>query len=128
MKNFGNFVVQRHTKQGQPVHWDFMLEVGAVLQTYRLALPPQELLRQKTVAVRIFDHPLKFRTYEGTLHEGKGSVQIADAGTYRLLSESRDICQLHLNGKILKGQLVLRHIDDDKWEFYFLNAGRSGST
>ncbi|MHC4060361.1 MAG: DNA polymerase ligase N-terminal domain-containing protein [Planctomycetota bacterium] len=128
MKNVRNFVVQRHTKGGRPVHWDLMLEMRGVLQTYRMALPPQELLRQKTVAVKIFDHPLKFLTYEGSLSKAKGSVQIADRGTYIPLDEAELVRQVQFNGEILKGKFVLRHIGDDKWEFYFLNAGRSGST
>lgn len=121
------FVIQKHTK-ARAVHWDLMLETGDVLQTYRIELPPQELYNQRTTAIRIFDHPLKFLTYEGSLSEGKGLVQIADSGTYQLLNEKQDRRRMQLEGKILHGKFALRHIEGDRWEFYLLKAGTSGST
>lgn len=120
--------MQEHSKQGRPVHWDLMLESGGVLQTYRLVLPPGELLHQRATAVKIFDHPLKFLTYEGSLSEDKGSVQIADGGTYRLLRADTNLSLLKLDGKILKGKFALARIEADRWEFYLLKSGRSGST
>jgi hypothetical protein len=120
--------VQKHTKQDQSVHWDLMLEAGGVLHTYRLGLAPEALLHQRTSAVKIFDHPLKFLTYEGGLSKGEGFVQIADGGTYQLLAEGQRFRQLQFEGKILKGRFVLEHVENDRWEFYFLSPGRSGST
>jgi hypothetical protein len=96
-----------------------MLEVGSVLQTYRLELAPEELPHDKTTAVRIFDHPLKFLDYEGNLSEGKGSVQFADIGTCRILSDKENLRQLLLNGEILHGTATLTHIEGDRWECSF---------
>jgi hypothetical protein len=94
-----------------------MFEVGGVLQTYRLGRPPGKLLLGRSSAVKIFDHPLKFLTYEGSVNQGTGRVQITDAGTYRLLSEGNDFRELQLNGKMLKGKFILTHIEGDKWQF-----------
>ena len=116
MKSVRRFVVQKHSKASE-VHWDLMLEAGQVLETYRLDLPPEKLLQQATTAVKILDHPLKFLTYEGSVSNGKGSVEIAEAGTYQLLSGSENRRELQLNGKILKGKFTLTHIKNDKWEF-----------
>jgi bifunctional non-homologous end joining protein LigD len=112
------FVVQEHSKGGK-VHWDLMLEVGDVLKTFRLELPPDELLRQKTRAKKIFDHPLKFLTYEGSVNDGRGNVKIADAGTYHALSEGENCWELQLDGSVLKGKFILAHLEGDKWEFSF---------
>lgn len=116
MKSTAKFVIQKHTKGGD-VHWDLMLQVGEALETYRLELPPEQLCRQSTVAVKIFDHPLKFLTYQGSVNNGKGSVKIADTGTYQLLSESENRKELQLDSKILKGKFTLTHIEDDRWKF-----------
>lgn len=100
------------------MHWDLMLEVCGVLQTYRLEMPPEKLPHQANTATKIFDHPLKFLTYEGSVNAGKGSVEIVEAGTYRL-NECEDRQELQLNGKILKGKFTLTHIEGDRWEFSF---------
>ena len=94
-----------------------MLEAGQVLETYRLGLPPEELLQKSITAVRIFDHPLKFLTFEGSVNAGKGSVRIAEAGTYQLLSKNEHCQKLKLDGKILKGKFSLNFIAGDRWEF-----------
>ncbi len=61
------FVIQKHTR-GKNVHWDFMLQLGESLQTYRLDKTPEEVLNQTAGAVKIFDHPLKFLTYQGQVN------------------------------------------------------------
>ena len=72
------FVIQKHT-QGKNIHWDFMLESGEALQTYRLDKAPEEVLHQTANAVRIFNHPLKFLTYQGPVNKGRGSeVEVED--------------------------------------------------
>ncbi|MHC4644865.1 MAG: DNA polymerase ligase N-terminal domain-containing protein [Planctomycetota bacterium] len=121
------FVLQKHTN-ADGVHWDLMLQVGRVLETYRLELPPEEVLHHTSPAIKIFDHPLKFLTYEGTLSEGKGFVEIADSGNYQLLSEEENCREIQLEGTILDGNFALRHVETHKWEFYLRKSGRSGST
>ena len=121
------FVIQQHSS-GSDVHWDFMLEtcheqaqrvegVGDILQTYRLDKAPQEIARTAANAVKIFDHPLKFLTYEGPVNKGRGSVHIADSGTYKMLNQSDDRLELDLNGKILKGKFTLSYVEGDNWQF-----------
>jgi hypothetical protein len=110
------FVIQEHSS-GSDIHWDFMLELGDILQTYRLDKPPQELIRTPASAVKIFDHPLKFLTYQGPVNKGRGNVRIADSGTYEIVHQARDRLELDLNGKILKGKFTLSHIEGDNWQF-----------
>jgi bifunctional non-homologous end joining protein LigD len=110
------FVIQKHTKEGL-VHWDLMFEAGTVLETYRLDLPPENLSSQTNTAIKIFDHPLKFLTYQGSVNKGLGSIEIADSGTYTPLTANSKQQELLLQGKILKGNFRLTLIEKDKWEF-----------
>jgi bifunctional non-homologous end joining protein LigD len=117
MEKTRRFVIQRHERQDKPVHWDLMLEQGSVLQTYQLDAPPEELANGATGAVRIDDHLIKFLTYQGSVNKGKGTVAIADSGTYRVLDEDADRRMIEFAGGILKGEFVLAHLNDDEWNF-----------
>ena len=88
-----------------------MLQAGQVLHTYRLALPPAQLLQETTTATRIPDHPLKFLTCEGTVNNGLGSVRIADSGTYELLSQSDVLTELEFSGRIVEERFYLAHAE-----------------
>jgi len=110
------FVVQQHTT-ADSVHWDLMLESGDRLQTWRLRINPNEIINKPTEAVKIFDHTLKFLTYEGPVNEGKGRVQIADVGTYEITSQTDDQIEINLTGRILKGKFTMTCIKDDKCQF-----------
>ncbi len=94
-----------------------MLEAGGALRTYRLELPPGRLLQRSTTAMRIPDHPPKFLSYQGSVNKGLGSVQIVDSGTYQLLSETGELLQLEMEGKVLRGRFRLAHIEGDRWKF-----------
>ncbi len=94
-----------------------MLQADGVLLTYRLDLPPEQLLGRQAAATKIFDHPLKFLTHQGSINKGLGTVQMADSGTYRVLDQSPKLLLLDLDGQILRGQFRLVHIDGNKWEF-----------
>ncbi len=108
------FVIQEH-KAGTEVHWDFMFESDCTLQTYRLDKAPDEILHNGSHAVKIFDHSLKFLTYQGPVNNGRGNVCIVETGTYQILQEKHDLIKLNLNGQILKGKFFLAHIENDKW-------------
>jgi len=110
------FVVQQHTTAAS-VHWDLMLESGDALQTWRLHTNPDKIVNDSVEAVKIFDHPLKFLTYEGPVNEGRGRVQIADVGTYEITSQTDDQIEINLTGRILKGKFTMTCIKDDKCQF-----------
>jgi hypothetical protein len=100
------FVIHKHT-QGNEVHWDLMIEAGDILKTWRLENPPEKLATQKTRATPIFDHDKKFLTYQGSVNNDKGSVEIVDSGEYKLISENDCCMELIFNGKNLKGSFRL---------------------
>jgi hypothetical protein len=116
MEESKKFVVQKHWKESEPTHWDLMLESGYFLETYRLAESPEEWEKKAIEAVKIFDHPLKFLSYEGRVNRGKGRVKIADFGTYRLIEKNETQQQISFSGNLFKGEYRLCLIEGDRWE------------
>lgn len=116
MEDVKRFVIQRHTRQNEPVHWDLMLQVGAVLETYRLDVPPESISVQPIEAVKIFDHPLRFLSYEGAVNDGKGAVEIADLGTYKVLAGSEGHNEIEFQGEFLRGRFKLVRVEGENWQ------------
>ena len=110
------FVISEHTAGGG-VHWDFMLESGEILETYRLDKRPIDILEQGAGAEKIFDHQLRFLTYEGPVNKGEGNVCIVESGTYKILHQGKGEIAIELDGKILKGKFVLEQVEGEKWRF-----------
>lgn len=119
MNNAQRFVIQQHTKPDD-LHWDLMLECDGVLQTYRLDKPPAEILISDAGAEKIFDHPIRFLTYQGPVNNGKGNVKIADEGTYQTIESSDNNIKFKLDGKILTGSFILKHVKENLWQFELL--------
>ncbi len=109
------FVVQEHTTT-EGVHWDLMLEQGEVLWTFRLPESPANALDHPLAATRIFDHALRFLTYEGPVQKGTGQVRIVERGTYRLSDEKDDRIAVDLQGTALRGSFVLTWKEGATWE------------
>ena len=122
------FVIQKHASgiRHKRIHWDFMLESGDTLQTYRLDKAPEEIVHRPANAEKIFDHPLRFLTYEGPVNKGTGNVHIAEAGTYQILHQEDSRIELYLSGRILKGKFIMTHIKDDDWRFTKDTSFRDG--
>ena len=108
------FVIQQHTT-GDGIHWDLMLENSNVLWTWRLDTAPADIKDAPVAAERIFDHPLRFLTYEGPVQNNTGSVRIADRGSvrYHCIETDQIICEFV--GEILKGVFSLRNSHADHW-------------
>ena len=111
------FVIQQHNRQGQPRHWDLMMEQGDDLKTFRLDIPPDLLLIQAAKAVPIDDHAIRFLTYEGSVNKGLGRVEIVERGTYKTLTQADDSWELDLDGQVLKGRFRLARPTPETWEF-----------
>jgi hypothetical protein len=98
------FVIHKHT-HGKDIHWDLMIEQENCLKTWRLEVPPEKLATEKTRATPIFDHDKKFFTYQGSVNNGKGTVEIVDEGTCTIESVDENQMNINFEGKILKGSL-----------------------
>ena len=103
----GRYVVQKHT-QADGVHWDLMLEDGEILRTWRLDIGPEDVLDRPAVADKIFDHSLRFLTYEGPVQNGTGTVEIADRGTFRFTLTDQEQSVMKFSGQILRGEFVIK--------------------
>lgn len=109
------FVVQEHTTAQQGVHWDLMIERGPSLMTFRLDEPPEAIGLDPVRAVHIFDHDLRFLTYEGPVQKRTGRVRIVDRGPCRLETQNDDLLVLTLQGQTLNGLFELTRIQVDRW-------------
>jgi hypothetical protein len=107
MDNTGKqFVISEHTTP-DGVHWDLMLEIKDCLWTWRLHVPPAEIKNKPISAERIFDHPLRFLTYEGPVQNGAGRIKIADKGTYALLQQTDTTLLIAFQGELVNGRFTL---------------------
>jgi hypothetical protein len=96
------FVVLEHTAP-DGVHWDLMLQDTGTLLTWRLAVSPQEIGSGPIQIQRIFDHPLRFLTYEGPVQANTGAVKRIDKGLCRWIEKSQTACTACLSGTVLRG-------------------------
>ena len=69
------FVVSRHDVKPGDVHFDFMVERGDKLATWRLEGP-----LGPARGARSFDHRLVYLDYEGEISGGRGRVSIVERG------------------------------------------------
>lgn len=114
---YPRFVILKHTRQGHLPHWDMMLETGKALHTWRLDAHPSDIDDQYIAIERIEDHELRFLDYTGPVNDGKGMVELADSGFFRVLGSDPSGAQtLEFNGRRLKERFKLAHIARDQWQ------------
>ncbi len=107
------FVVQRHIARKD--HYDFRLEWNGALLSWAVPKGPSYNPHEKRLAVRVEDHPLEYRNFEGTIPKGEyggGVVMLFDEGFWEPYSDVKDGLQagalkFGLNGKRLKGSWAL---------------------
>ena len=118
------FVILEHNHL--ELHWDFMLECGTVLLTWRFAAAPGPA--EAISATRSFDHRLIYLDYEGPLTGGRGQVLRWDRGTFTWQLQAPDRVEVQLNGDRLRGLLRLVQQEGLLWCGQFLaDIGGSGS-
>lgn len=107
------FVVQHHMARSN--HYDLRLEWMGVLLSWAVPKGPTYNTHDKRLAVKVEDHPLEYRNFEGTIPKGEyggGVVMLWDEGFWEPYGNVED--GLHkgelkfiLNGKRLKGKWAL---------------------
>jgi hypothetical protein len=93
------YVVLEHD---HPVlHWDLMLEEGAVLRSWRLESAPSSETMIRCEAIP--PHRLAYLEYEGPVSGGRGTVVRTAKGDFTLLSEAESGLELHFDTGDLAG-------------------------
>lgn len=99
------------------LHWDFLLEWGGVLRSWRLL----ELPRESPCAIfaeALPDHRRLYLDYEGPVSRNRGAVQRWDWGEYELLEDSPNGMRIRLSGQKVQGEAVLElHDQECRWVF-----------
>lgn len=121
------FAVQHHLASRD--HYDLRLEWDGALLSWAVPKGPSYNPRDKRLAVRVEDHPLDYRAFEGTIPKGEyggGTVMLWDEGYWEPLVDVEEgladgDLKFVLDGHRLKGAWVLVHMKpkrgerDDNW-------------
>src|SRR5213593_1819340 len=133
VKGASRFVIQKHA--ARRLHYDFRLEMEAVLKSWALPKGLPWKRGEKHLAVEVEDHPIEYEGFEGIIPEGQyggGTVMVWDCGNYYVYGEqpvkSLREGKLHLvlDGKKAKGEWTLVRIrgrDDEKNQWLVLKTG-----
>jgi hypothetical protein len=98
------------------LHWDLMLETGAVLLTWRLSAP---LAAGVAIAAeRIGDHRPIYLSYEGPVSGGRGSVTRWDGGEFDWLEDTADRKVVRLRACRSCGTCRLERKVEHQWWVY----------
>nr|WP_166155261.1 DNA polymerase ligase N-terminal domain-containing protein [Neochlamydia sp. AcF84]NGY94807.1 hypothetical protein [Neochlamydia sp. AcF84] len=123
------FCIQKHA--ASHLHYDFRIECQGVLISWAIPKGPSLNPYNKRLAIRVEDHPLAYRHFEGVIppgNYGAGEVVLWDEGIYTLagLKAKKDIenaclkglekghLEIELHGHKLKGGFVLQQWKKEK--------------
>ncbi len=107
------------------LHWDFLLEWGGALRTWRLLKLPDS--QTVIAAEELPEHRIAYLDYEGPVSRNRGTVKQWDAGNFTWEQREVDCCTLQLQGRILRGIVKLIRKNGKSWEFERLETGRQES-
>jgi hypothetical protein len=105
------------------LHWDFMLESGEALRTWRLLAFPEA--GKDVAAEALADHRTAYLDYEGPVSNQRGTVKRVEWGTYSTEGETPGRVFLRLQGRKLTGTVLLEQAAGQVWQFS-LSVGGEG--
>jgi len=115
------FCVQHHLARKD--HYDFRLEYDGVLISFAIPKGPSYNPKDRRLAIHVEDHPLSYRTFEGTIPKGQyggGTVMLWDLGYWEPLKNTKvnfktGPIKFTLKGKRLIGNWSLSKLENDNW-------------
>ena len=116
------FCVQHHLARKD--HYDLRLEWNGVLISWAAPKGPSYNPKDKRLAIKVEDHPLDYRNFEGTIPKGEyggGTVMLWDKGYWEPLKGYKPNfkegpIKFTLKGSKLKGMWTLVKLkDDNNW-------------
>lgn len=110
------FCVQHHLAKKD--HFDLRLEHNGTMPSWAVPKGPSYNPKDKRLAVHVEDHPISYRTFEGTIPAGEyggGTVSLFDEGYYEKVKYEKNLIKFILHGKRLKGMWTLTHFKDNNW-------------
>lgn len=116
------YVVQHHLARRD--HYDFRLEWEGALLSWAVPKGPSYDTRDKRLAVRVEEHPLEYRNFEGTIPKGEyggGVVMLWDEGLWEPNGDVADglragALKFVLQGRRLKGKWALVRLKGEAGE------------
>ncbi len=108
-----SYVVQHHLARRD--HYDFRLEWAGALLSWAVPKGPSYDTHDKRLAIRVEDHPLDYRNFEGTIPKGEyggGTVMLWDEGSWEPQGDVEEglkngALKFILKGRRLKGKWAL---------------------
>ena len=114
-----HFVVQHHMARKD--HFDVRLEWNGVLKSWAVPKGPSYNPKDRRLAVKVEDHPLNYRNFEGTIPKGEyggGTVMLWDEGYWEPITSKvsfKKPIKFLLHGKRLKGHWTLIPFKEENW-------------
>ena len=111
-----SFCVQHHLARKD--HYDFRLEYEGSMSSWAVPKGPSYNPKDKRLALKVEDHPLSYKTFEGTIPKGEygaGTVMLFDLGFYEIIKYEKNLIKVILHGKRLKGMWTLTHFKENNW-------------
>lgn len=116
------FCIQHHIARKD--HYDLRLEWNGVLISWAIPKGPSYNPKDKRLAIKVEDHPIDYRNFEGTIPKGEyggGIVMLWDKGYWEPIKEYKPNfkegpIKFILKGNRLKGMWTLVKLkDDNNW-------------
>lgn len=110
------FCVQHHLARKD--HYDLRLEHNKTMPSWAIPKGPSYNPNDKRLAIKVEDHPLSYKTFEGTIPKGEyggGTVMLFDIGTYEIIKYEKYLIKVIFHGQRLKGMWTLTHFKDNNW-------------
>ena len=114
-----HFVVQHHLARKD--HFDLRLEYHGVLKSWAIPKGPSYNPKDKRLAIKVEDHPISYRNFEGTIPKGEyggGTVMLFDEGYWEPINQKISFnkpIKFLLHGKRLKGHWTLIPFKEENW-------------